>query len=284
MLPENNDHLRRPQFDYVRQFVGARIGMVLKDDKEYFVKLRMSMVAAEYGFPSLARLVESLQTEEAWGVLHTATAERMAVTETSFFRDLHPFEEIRLNILPRLMERRAHTRSLNIWCASVASGQEPYSLAMLIREHFPELANWRVRIIATDFSKAMLARCRAGLYSQIEVNRGLPIAYLLKYFTREGASWRIRDDLRTMLELKELNLIQTWPTLPTMDLVLMRNVLLYFTPEVSREVLRRASEVIREDGCLLLGSSECAQPTDTAFEARQVGRTLVHYPRARRAA
>jgi chemotaxis protein methyltransferase CheR len=284
MQPERSGSIQRLRFDYVRRFISERTGMVLESDKEYYVELRLAMVAAELGFSSTAQLYESLMTEEAWGVLHTAVAEKMVITETSFFRDHHPFEQLKTTVIPELIARRAEHRSLTIWCAAVASGQEPYSLAMLIREHFPELTRWRLRMIVTDFSTAMLARCRSGLYSQIEVNRGLPVHYLVKYFTPEGSSWLIREPLRAMLEVRELNLVQPWPALPPCDLVLMRNVLIYFTPETCRTILQAAGEVLREDGVLLLGSSECVPPADPSFEARTVGRTLVHYPRRQRAA
>ena len=284
MSPERPGSIQRMQFEYVRQFISERTGMVLEPDKEYYVELRLSMVAAELGFDSMSQLFESLMTEEAWGVLHTAVAEKMVITETSFFRDHHPFEELKTTILPELMARRAEHRSLTIWCASVASGQEPYSLAMLIREHFPELTRWRLRMIVTDFSSAMLARCRSGLYSQIEVNRGLPVHYLVKYFTPEGSSWQIREQLRAMLEVRDLNLVKPWPALPPCDLVLLRNVLIYFTPETCRTILQGVGEVLREDGVLLLGSSECVSPMDLSFETRTSGRTLVHHPRRSRAA
>ena len=283
MSPERSS-IQRLQFEDVRQFISERTGMVLQADKEYYVELRLSMVAAELGFGSTGQLFESLMTAEPWGPLHTAVAERMVITETSFFRDHHPFEELKNSILPGLIARRAATRSLTIWCASVASGQEPYSLAMLIREHFPELTRWRLRMIVTDFSSAMLARCRAGLYSQIEVNRGLPVHYLVKYFVPAGSSWQIREQLQAMLEVRELNLVKPWPALPPCDLVLMRNVLIYFTPETCRGILQGVGEVLREDGTLLLGSSECVPATDPSFEARTVGRTLVHLPRLARAA
>ena len=284
MSPERSGSIARLRFEYVRRFISERTGMVLESDKEYYVELRLAMVAAELGFSSTAQLYESLMTEEAWGVLHTAVAEKMVITETSFFRDHHPFQQLKTTVIPELIARRAEHRSLTIWCAAVASGQEPYSLAMLIREHFPELTRWRLRMIVTDFSSAMLARCRSGLYSQIEVNRGLPVHYLVKYFTPEGSSWLIREPLRAMLEVRELNLVQPWPALPPCDLVLMRNVLIYFTPETCRTILQGVGEVLREDGVLLLGSSECVPQADPSFEARAVGRTLVHHPRRQRAA
>lgn len=284
MRPERSGSIQRLRFEYVRQFISERTGMVLESDKEYYVELRLAMVAAELGFNSTAQLYESLMTEEAWGVLHTAVAEKMVITETSFFRDHHPFEQLKTTLIPELIARRAEHRSLTIWCAAVASGQEPYSLAMLIREHFPELTRWRLRMIVTDFSTAMLARCRSGLYSQIEVNRGLPVHYLVKYFTPEGSSWLIREPLRAMLEVRELNLVQPWPALPPCDLVLMRNILIYFAPETCRRILQAVGEVLREDGVMLLGSSECVPPADPTFEVRTVGRTLVHHPRRLRAA
>ena len=273
-----------PRYASLCRMLRERTGIVLEPGKEYFVEMRLSALADQHGFGTVTRLLESLETEESWGVLHRCVAESLAVTETTFFRDLHPFDELKNVVLPQLIERRREERTLNLWCASVASGQEPYSLAMLLKEHFPELALWRVRLVATDFSTAMLHRCREGLYSQIEVNRGLPATYLVKYFTREGPSWRLREDLRRQVEFRELNLVKPWPLLPPMDVVLMRNVLIYFSPETRRHVLSSVRQVIREDGCLILGSSETSASLDHPFEPRSVGRTVLHYPRGARAA
>ena len=280
MSPERGS-IQRLQFEYGRQFISERTGMVLQSDKEYYVELRLSMVAAELGFGSTGQLFESLMTEEPWGPLHTAVAEKMVITETSFFRDHHPFEELKSSILPGLLARRAATRSLTIWCAAVASGQEPYSLAMLIREHFPELTRWRLRMIVTDFSSAMLARCRAGLYSPLEVNRGLPVHYLVKYFTPEDAAWRIREELRAMLEVRELNLVKPWPTLPPCDLVLMRNVLIYFDLETRSKVLDRVHGVLAPDGALLMGAAETTLGLSTSWRREIHGSTTINHPTAR---
>src|SRR5262245_56207356 len=174
------------QYECLRDMVRERTGIVLEPGREYYIDLRLAALATELGFESVARLIDGLRTEERWGILHRSVAQSLAVTETSFFRDLHPFEALKNEILPRLIKARRATRTLNVWCASVASGQEPYSLAMLIKEHFPELSGWHLTIIASDFSDPMLRRCKEGLYSQIEVNRGLPATYLLRYFVKEG--------------------------------------------------------------------------------------------------
>ena len=271
-------------YDYLRQLMRERTGIVLEPGKEYFVEVRLAALADEHGFGTVQRLLDGLQIEEPWGILHRTVAESLAVTETSFFRDLHPFEEMRDTILPRIIEARRATRAIHIWCTSVATGQEPYSVAMLLQEHFPELADWRMRLIASDFSHAMLRRAREGLYTQIEVNRGLPAPYLLRYFAKEGLDWRIRADLRNRVEFRQVNLVEPWPVLPPLDLVLMRNVLIYFSADTRHRVLRNLAEVMNPDGVLFLGSTETTMPADAAFEPVAFRDTVVHRPRPARAA
>jgi chemotaxis protein methyltransferase CheR len=152
----------------------------------------------------------------------------MTTNETSFFRDFNPVEALRKSVLPDLIARRSAERTLNIWCAASSSGQEPYSLSMLIRENFPALLNWKIRILATDLSTDILARAREGRYSQLEVNRGLPASLLVKYFQKRGCDWFLRDDIRAMVDYQILNLSNAWPTMPPMDIVMIRNVLIYF--------------------------------------------------------
>jgi chemotaxis protein methyltransferase CheR len=270
------------QYEFLRHLVRERTGIVLEQGREYFIELRLAALASELGFESVPRLIDGLRTEERWGILHRSVAQCLAVTETSFFRDLHPFEALRNEVLPRLIKARGAARTLNVWCASVASGQEPYSLAMLIKEHFPELCGWKLTIIASDFSHPMLRRCKEGLYSQIEVNRGLPAPYLLRYFVKEGLDWRVRSDIRDMLQLRIVNLIEPWPSLPPLDLVLMRNVLIYFAPETRSQVLTRLADHMRSDGVLLLGGSEATISGDAPFEPVTTGRAVIHQPRGGR--
>ena len=171
--------------------------------------------------------------------LHRKVVEAMTTNETSFFRDFHPFEVLRKTLIPELIRRRSRQRRLNIWCAACSSGQEPYSLAMLIHEHFPELATWQVRILASDLSTEMVERARLGRYSQFEVNRGVPVTFLVRYFQRHGLEWTLVDSIRRSVEFQAINLVNDWPSLPTMDLVLIRNVLIYFDNEAKKQVLGR---------------------------------------------
>src|SRR5262249_53053714 len=186
-------------------------------------------------------------------------------TETSFFRDIHPFDALRKTVIPDLVRARQSTRRLNIWCAASASGQEPYTVALLLKEYFPELKDWTVAIIATDISREMLRRSKEGRYSQVEVNRGLPINLLLKYFRQEGAFWQLRDDVRSMVDFQPLNLAAPWPQMPAMDLVLLRNVMIYFEVETKKSILRRVARVLRLDGYLVLGGAETTFALDDSY-------------------
>jgi chemotaxis protein methyltransferase CheR len=192
--------------------------------------------------------------------------EAMTINETSFFRDLHPFECLRKVMIPELVRRRASQRRLRIWSAACSSGQEPYSVAMHFIEHFPELASWDIEILASDLSTEMVERTRAGRYTQLEVNRGIPAPMLLRHFRRDGLHWQIDDSLRRKVDTRAINLIQPWPNLGTFDLILLRNVLIYFDAESKRRVLARVASVLRPDGYLILGGTETTMFTNDLFE------------------
>lgn len=263
----------------LRTLLLQRTGIRLEPGKEYFVEMRLCALATDEGFGSPADVLEVLRTEESWGVLHRRVAEALAIGETSWFRDVHPFDELRRSVLPPLLQHRAATRELRVWSAACASGQEPYSVAMLLREHFPQLVSWHVSLLATDFSTSMLRRAREAVYSQIEVNRGLPAPMLVKWFRKDGLDWRLRDDLRSAVEFRELNLTAPWPNLPRQDVVLLRNVLLYFEPHTRRDVLRNVHRVLAPDGLLFLGGGETTITMDDSFEPVTLGRTVAYRPR-----
>lgn len=253
-----------------------RSGTVLERGKEYLVEARLFAVARSEGFASVEGLLEGIQTEPAAGELHRLVVEAMLNYETSFFRDHYPFEVMRQTLLPELIEKRAATRTLHIWCAATASGQEAYSMAMLLRDHFPETADWNVRILASDVSEAMLDRARAGRFRQVEVNRGLPAALLVRHFERIGNEWQIRDSIRKMVEFSHLNLARPWPALPAMDLLLLRNVLLYFSSDVRRTILQSVRKTLRRDGFLFVGGGETSLVLDPTFEAVRTGKTVYY--------
>ena len=257
--------LTQTEFDYVRDLVRRRAAIVVDGDKGYLAEARLLPLARRAGLPTVAALVARL----AGGPdsrMHEEVVEAMATNETFFFRDVHPFEALRREILPDLIRRRAAERRLTIWCAACSSGQEPYSVAMLVREHFPSLLAWDLRILASDISLAMLDRSRAGRYHTLEVARGLPTAYLAKYFERDGADWQVRDEVRRMVEYRRLNLAEPWPALPPADIILMRNVMIYFDVSTKRHVLANVRRLLRPDGTLFLGAAETTLTIDESFE------------------
>ncbi|QJR38197.1 protein-glutamate O-methyltransferase CheR [Gemmatimonas groenlandica] len=251
-------------FRFFRTFAETHTGIVLDADKEYLVESRLVPVARAHGFASLDAMAAALM-KRLPGALNKEVQEALTTNETSFFRDIHPFEMLRTVILPDVIARRRNDRSLTIWCAAASTGQEPFSVAMLIREHFPDLVDWKIKFIATDLSRPVLARAREGLFSQLEVNRGLPAPLLVKYFTRQGAQWQLREDIRQMVEFRELNLLERWPALGKCDVVMMRNVLIYFDVETKREILARCRELMPAHGYLMLGSAETTLMIDNSL-------------------
>jgi chemotaxis protein methyltransferase CheR len=196
----------------------------------------------------------------------------MMTPETTFFRDFHPWEALKNDILPELRRKRSTEQKLSIWCAGCSTGQEPYSLAILLKEHFPQLPTWNVRILATDISHSALETAEKGLFNQLEVNRGLPASLLVKYFQQEGARWRVKEELRELIEFKPLNLAASWPAVEKADLILLRNVLVQFGEESKQAVLKKLRRVLKPDGFLILGAKETTKELDDAFEVVEFNR------------
>jgi chemotaxis protein methyltransferase CheR len=252
------------EFDVIRKLILERSGVVLEPGKEYLVESRLAPIMRQMNLNSIAELIAQLRFPSGNG-LEQRIVEAMVTTESSFFRDHHPFEALRKVAIPDLVSRRGDERRLNIWCAASSTGQEPYSIALLIREHFSELARWQVSILATDLSRQVLGRAREGLFNQIEVNRGLPAALLVKYFEQHGTEWRLKPAIRAMVDFQEINLTDIWPILPRMDLVLIRNVMIYFDVDTRKDILNRLRRVLRPDGYLLLGGAETTFGLDDSF-------------------
>jgi chemotaxis protein methyltransferase CheR len=242
-------------FQLICKLLLERSAIVLEPGKEYLVETRLAPIVRTMELGSITSLVARLQAPDSYGLV-TQIVEALVTTETSFFRDVHPFEALKKTVIPELIRRRAGARALAIWCAASSTGQEPYSLAMLLREHFPELRDWNVSLLATDLSREVLARAREGKYNQIEVNRGLPAPLLVKYFQQHGTHWQLKEEIRKLVDFRELNLAQPWPFLPRMDLVLNRNVMIYFDVAMKKSILSRIARLLRPDGYLLLGGAE----------------------------
>lgn len=270
-------------FDYIRDLVRREAAIVLEPGKEYLAENRLHPVARSAGLESVEALVKQLRCGS--GDLRELVVDALTTNETSFFRDVHPWEALRTELIPQLLERRAAQRTLTVWCAASSSGQEPYTLALLLQEHFAsELDGWIVRIIATDISPTMIEKARAGKYTQLEVNRGLPAPLLVKHFERAGMHWQLSSSIRSMVEYRLMNLDEpaAYDRLPMCDLVFIRNVLIYFDLETKREILTRTRDLLRPDGFLFLGSSETTLNVVDGFERVQSGPTICYRARSAR--
>jgi chemotaxis protein methyltransferase CheR len=253
------------EYDYLRRLLRERSGLVLSADKQYLVESRLLPVARRAGLTGLGELVQRLRAPNAEALV-VEVIEAMTTNESFFFRDKIPFEHFRNTITPTLMTARAPQRRIRIWCAAASTGQEPYSLAMCLKEMGNLVAGWRIEIIATDLSNEVLEKAKAGVYSQFEVQRGLPIGLLVKYFSQIGDTWQIAPDLRAMVQFRPLNLLGDFNHLGTFDVVFCRNVLIYFDQETKVGVLDRLARVTERDGYLVLGAAETVVGLTESFK------------------
>src|SRR6202011_97425 len=242
-------------YEFLRKLLKERSGLDLSPDKQYLVESRLVPLARRIGLPGITELVQKMKAGSA-ETLTAEAVEAMTTNETFFFRDKIPFDHLRETILPALVQTRANRRALRIWCAASSTGQEPYSIAMCLKEFGPALAGWRVEIVATDLSQAVLDKARAGIFSQFEVQRGLPIQMLVKYFTQVGELWQLNADIRAMVQHRQLNLLQDFSHLGKCDVVFCRNVLIYFDQETKTGIFDRLAKVLEADGVLTLGAAE----------------------------
>jgi chemotaxis protein methyltransferase CheR len=252
-------------FDYLRKCLKERSGLVLSADKQYLVESRLLPVARSAGFANLGELVRALMLGNA-NVLMTAVVEAMMTHESFFFRDKLPFDHFRQTVMPALIAARSNVRTIRIWCAAASTGQEPYSLAMCLREMQQKIAGWRIELLATDLGNDVLEKARQGLYSQFEVQRGLPIQLLIKHFTQVGELWQIAPDIRSMVKYQQLNLLADFARLGRFDLILCRNVLIYFDTETKISVLNRLARSTASDGYLMLGAAETVVGLTNSFK------------------
>jgi len=263
--------------DFVRDLVYRRAAIVIEHGKEYLVESRLMPLARAEGFASINDMVARMRAQPANG-LHSKVVEAMTTNETSFFRDQHPFDAMKNAILPELRKTRACARTLRIWSAACSTGQEAYTLAMVIRENFADLAAWDVNIFGTDLSTAMVARAKEGVFSQLEVNRGLPAPMMLKYFERKGLHWQTKASLRAMTTWKAMNLVDPWPSMPKFDVIFLRNVLIYFDVPTKRAILSNVRRVLAPDGFLFLGGAETTLKIDESFQRVQHEKAAFYRP------
>jgi chemotaxis protein methyltransferase CheR len=266
-------------YAYLRIFLKERSGLDLSSDKQYLVESRLIPLARRGGLPGIAELVAKLRGGS--DPLASEVVEAMTTNETFFFRDKIPFDHLRETIFPALSQARANRRALRIWCAASSTGQEPYSIAMCVKE-FAALTGWRVEIVATDLSQAVLEKAKAGLFSQFEVQRGLPIQMLVKYFTQAGEMWQLNADIRAMVQHRPLNLLQDFSHLGLFDVIFCRNVLIYFDQQTKAGVFDRLAKRLEPDGILVLGAAESVVGISETFKPYPDKRGL-YRPNAMRA-
>ena len=252
------------EYEYLRKLLKERSGLDLSADKQYLVESRLIPLARKAGLVGIGELVREVKSGS--DALTIDVIEAMTTNETFFFRDKIPFDHLRQTVIPELLQARAGRRSLRIWCAASSTGQEPYSIAMCLKENAAALAGWRVEILATDLSRGVLEKARAGIFSQFEVQRGLPIQMLVKYFTQMGELWQLNADIRAMVQHRQLNLLQDFSHLGTFDVIFCRNVLIYFDPDTKGAIFGRLAKMLEPDGVLALGAAESVVGISDAFK------------------
>jgi chemotaxis protein methyltransferase CheR len=250
-------------YEYLRKLLKERSGLDLSADKQYLVESRLLPLARKAGLSGIPELVQKMK-----GGAEAPTSEvveAMTTNETFFFRDKIPFDHLKDAVLPALIQARAARRSLRIWCAASSTGQEPYSIAMLVKET-PALSGWRVEIVGTDLSQAVLEKSKSGVFSQFEVQRGLPIQMLVKYFKQNGELWQLNADIRAMVQHRQFNLLQDFSPLGKFDIIFCRNVLIYFDQDTKASIFERLSRQLEADGALALGAAESVVGITDAFK------------------
>jgi chemotaxis protein methyltransferase CheR len=251
-------------YEYLRKLLKERSGLDLSADKQYLVESRLLPLARKSSLPGISELVAKMKSGA--DALTAEVVEAMTTNETFFFRDKIPFDHLREAIIPAMVQARAARRSLRIWCAASSTGQEPYSIAMCLKEAGSLLSGWRTEIVATDLSQAVLEKSKAGIFSQFEVQRGLPIGLLVKYFTQNGDLWQINAEIRSMVQHRQLNLLQDFSHLGVFDIVFCRNVLIYFDQNTKTNIFERISRMLEPDGVLALGAAESVVGITNTFK------------------
>jgi chemotaxis protein methyltransferase CheR len=262
--------LSTADYDFVRLLAARESALYLSDQKGYLVEARLSPIAEREGCASVTELVTRLRTGGA--TLRADVVQSLTTNETSFFRDVHPFDALRDVVVPAAIQARGRA---DIWSAAASTGQEAYSVAMIAANHFPTAS---VSILGTDLSREVITRAAAGEFTQLEVNRGLPVAMLVRHFERVGSRWRIREDIRRRVRFQQLNLARPWPTLPRMDVVLLRNVLIYFDAAAKRAALAQVARVLAPGGVLFLGGAETTYGLVDGWQRVSVGRSVFYRP------
>ncbi len=252
-------------FEFISQLVKTSSGLVLTPEKAYLLESRLMPIVRRHGLKELADLVDAVRTKSKPGLEEEIT-EAMTTNESFFFRDTKPFDLLRDVVLPEMIANRSDKKSFRVWCAAASSGQEPYSIAMILLEKAAEMNGWNYEILGTDISKEILAKAESGSYTQFEVQRGLPVQLLIKYFEKNGEDWLASEKLRSIVKYKFFNLLDNPKPLGQFDIVFCRNVLIYFDQETKAKVLEEISKLMPDDGILFLGGAETVLGITDSFK------------------
>ena len=252
-------------YEFLRKLLKERSGLDLSPDKQYLVESRLVPLARKASLAGISELVQKMKAGGAEALI-AEVVEAMTTNETFFFRDKTPFDHLKDTTLPALLQARAARRTLRIWCAASSTGQEPYSIAMCLKGLGAATAGWKIDIVATDLSQGVLEKSKAGIFSQFEVQRGLPIQLLVKHFTQIGEMWQLNADIRSMVQHRQLNLLQDFGHLGTFDIIFCRNVLIYFDQDTKAGIFERMSKLVESDGFLVLGAAESVVGISDAFK------------------
>jgi chemotaxis protein methyltransferase CheR len=254
MVASRKDIMTPLDYEYLQKLLKDRSGLMLSADKKYLLESRLLPLARKVGVPGISELVVKMRAGGE-ALIHDVV-EAMTTNETFFFRDKTPFDHFKETVVPGLVRARAGRRSLRIWCAAASTGQEPYSLAMILKEMGAALQGWRIEIVGTDLSPEVLEKSRSGLYTQFEVQRGLPIQLLVRHFTQVGAMWQLNADTKALVQFRQFNLLQDFAALGKFDVIFCRNVLIYFDQATKTDILNRLMKANEPDGYLFLGAAE----------------------------
>ena len=266
--------LATTDIQFLCDLVADESGNVISERQVYLLEQKLSQVAKSKGLDNVDGLVTKLRKSKD-PKLCSEIAEAVTINETSFFRDSHPFESLKKAILPELMKRRGNTKSIRIWCAACSTGQEPYSIVMTCKE-LAELENWNLSILATDICEEVLDKSKQGIYSQLEVNRGLPAKKLVMNFDRKGRNWQVKSELRKKIRFQRLNLMQPLPMMGQFDIIFIRNVLIYFDKTSRQQILQKISKQLMPDGYLFIGSAETLIGLDLPYQRKEINGTICY--------
>lgn len=257
--------MKPDDFAYFTKYIYDQTGLVLGPDKMYLIESRLAPLARKWNVATIDLLVGQLRSARD-PALQRDVVDAMMTNESFFFRDGKPFDQFRQLILPALLQSRAAKKSFRIWCAAASTGQEPYTLAMILKEEAAKLAGWRVDIVGTDISHEALERAKAGIYTQFEVQRGLPITLLVKYFKQQGDKWGIAPEIRSAVQYRSFNLLSEFASLGAFDVIFCRNVLIYFDQKTKGQILDRMAKLMPADGVLYLGGAETVLGVTERFQ------------------